>query len=170
MKRRGLHAFFRELVESTVGREFSAGAEQTLGSTAARLVAGLTEGEREVLAKRIDDADDGQFERSRELARQRAESLRRAHDKVVVLPASDRLRVARELSGLSRGEVSAATGMDTTTVAGIEAGERQVTDEQLGSLAEAYDVPEEWLRGAKAPEWLHYLLMFRIEHEYKKVS
>ena len=61
-----------------------------------------------------------------------------------------RLRAAREQAGLSQGQVAAQLGVHRPTVSEIEAGKRRVSAEELGQLAELYDVGIDWLaRGAE---------------------
>ena len=104
------------------------------------------------------------------------------------LAVPDRLRVARELSGLSRGQAAAqlttypggyhrivyVTGgrepptFTGTVVAAIEAGETEPAPDTMKMLAEIYDVPLEWLRGGPAPEWLDMLLKLQATEENKR--
>jgi len=135
-------------------------------SMAERFVGALNPKEREILDRRLG----GQHLRAKEWARQRVASLRRANEKATALPVVDRMRVARELAGLTRGQVAKFLQLEPSIVATIEAGETKTTPEQLAALADVYDVPIGWLQGERAPEWLHLLLMFRLEHDNKKAS
>jgi transcriptional regulator with XRE-family HTH domain len=60
---------------------------------------------------------------------------------------ANRLREARKLAGLSQGQVAKLLGMHRPTVSEIEAGNRNVTAEELARFAEVYDVGIEWLSG-----------------------
>jgi transcriptional regulator with XRE-family HTH domain len=65
------------------------------------------------------------------------------------LPA--RLRAAREAAGLSQGQVAKLMGMHRPTISEMEAGNRRVSAEELGKLADLYDAKVTWLLG-KAPD------------------
>jgi transcriptional regulator with XRE-family HTH domain len=102
------------------------------------------------------------------------------------LTVPDRLRVARELSGLSRVQIAALLAIHTngrkvyvtggrppptftsTMVAAIEAGETEPSADAMRTLAEIYEVPLEWLRGGPAPEWLNVLLLQTNEKETQR--
>lgn len=58
---------------------------------------------------------------------------------------AQRLRWAREQSGLSQGQVAQHMGMHRPTVSQIEAGERNVRIDELDRFAELYGVSREWL-------------------------
>jgi transcriptional regulator with XRE-family HTH domain len=60
---------------------------------------------------------------------------------------ANRLREARKLAGLSQGQVARTLGMHRPTVSEIEAGNRNVTAEELARFAEIYDVGIDWLSG-----------------------
>lgn len=59
----------------------------------------------------------------------------------------ERLRMAREQSGLSQGQVARMLGMHRPTISEIEAGRRRVAAEELATFARAYDVSVAWLVG-----------------------
>ncbi len=56
-----------------------------------------------------------------------------------------RLRLAREHSGLSQGQVAKLLGMHRPTVSEIEAGRRKVSAEELAVFSRVYDVSLSWL-------------------------
>ena len=61
-----------------------------------------------------------------------------------------RLRAARQLAGLSQGQVARLLGLHRPTVTEIEAGRRRVAAEELAELAELYEVDAGWLLGSLA--------------------
>lgn len=63
---------------------------------------------------------------------------------------AERLRQARELSGLSQGQVAKRLGIHRPSVSEIEAGRRKVSAEELTELAELYAVDLSWLAGVEA--------------------
>jgi transcriptional regulator with XRE-family HTH domain len=58
-----------------------------------------------------------------------------------------RLRAAREAAGLSQGQVAKLMDMHRPTISEMEAGNRRVTAEELGRLADLYDTKVSWLLG-----------------------
>jgi|LakWasMet21_HOW5_FD_contig_121_54360_length_3716_multi_4_in_0_out_0_2 transcriptional regulator with XRE-family HTH domain len=56
-----------------------------------------------------------------------------------------RLREARNMAGLSQGQVAKIMGMHRPTISEIEAGNRRVAAEELTKFAEIYDVTVSWL-------------------------
>ena len=58
-----------------------------------------------------------------------------------------RLRLAREMAGLSQGQVARQLGWHRPTVSEIEAGRRRVQTEELTLLAELYGVRVPWIIG-----------------------
>lgn len=56
-----------------------------------------------------------------------------------------RLRMAREMAGLSQAQVAAMLSLHRPSVSEIEAGRRKVSAEELSRLAEIYDVKLSWL-------------------------
>jgi transcriptional regulator with XRE-family HTH domain len=67
-----------------------------------------------------------------------------------ITQVSDRLRAVRDERGLTLAEVSATTGVSTSTLSRLETGQRRPTLELLLALALAYDVPLSDLVGAPA--------------------
>lgn len=64
-----------------------------------------------------------------------------------------RLREARQLAGLSQGQVAKMMGMHRPTVSEIEAGNRRVSADEISRFAEFYDVSTSYLLG-HAPDRL----------------
>lgn len=60
---------------------------------------------------------------------------------------ASRIRIAREMAGLSQGQVAKVLGLHRPSVSEAEAGNRAVSAEELGRMAELYDVPIAWLMG-----------------------
>jgi transcriptional regulator with XRE-family HTH domain len=60
---------------------------------------------------------------------------------------AQRLRTAREHSGLSQGQVAKLLDMHRPTVSEIEAGRRKVSAEELTEFARIYEVTVAWLSG-----------------------
>ena len=58
---------------------------------------------------------------------------------------ASRLRTARELAGLSQGQVARKMGAHRPTISEIEAGRRRVTAEELNEFAQLYCVTVSWL-------------------------
>lgn len=58
---------------------------------------------------------------------------------------ASRLRQAREIAGLSQGQVARQTNMHRPTVSEIEAGRRRVVAEELSVFADLYGVSVSWL-------------------------
>lgn len=56
-----------------------------------------------------------------------------------------RLRQARELAGLSQGQVAKLMGLHRPAISEIEAGRRKVSVEELKQMSELYDVSMVWL-------------------------
>ena len=65
---------------------------------------------------------------------------------------ADRLRSAREMAGLSQGQVARLLNMHRPTISEMEAGRRKVSADELRSLAHLYEVDIAWLVGAKGTE------------------
>jgi transcriptional regulator with XRE-family HTH domain len=63
---------------------------------------------------------------------------------------ANRLREARKIAGLSQGQVARMLNMHRPSVSEIEAGNRNVTAEELARFAEVYDVGIGWLSGVGA--------------------
>lgn len=60
---------------------------------------------------------------------------------------ASRLRLAREMAGLSQGQVARQMGWHRPTVSEIEAGRRRVQSEELAVMADLYGVRVPWLIG-----------------------
>ena len=58
-----------------------------------------------------------------------------------------RLKLAREMSGLTQSQVASQLGWHRPTVSEIEAGRRRVLAEELKTFAELYGVNVPWLMG-----------------------
>ena len=63
-----------------------------------------------------------------------------------------RLRLAREIAGLSQAQVAKMLSLHRPSVSEIEAGRRKVSAEELSKLAEIYDVKLNWLMGLDTGE------------------
>jgi transcriptional regulator with XRE-family HTH domain len=59
-----------------------------------------------------------------------------------------RLRMAREMSGLSQAQVAKMLSLHRPSISEMEAGRRKVSTEELCKLAEIYDVKLAWLAGS----------------------
>ena len=60
---------------------------------------------------------------------------------------ASRLKLAREMAGLTQGQVASQLGWHRPTVSEIEAGRRRVPAEELKTLSELYGVNVPWLMG-----------------------
>lgn len=60
---------------------------------------------------------------------------------------AERLRMAREMAGLSQSQVAKKLGMHRPSISEMEAGRRSVTANELVDLAEMYGVTIAWLTG-----------------------
>jgi transcriptional regulator with XRE-family HTH domain len=60
---------------------------------------------------------------------------------------AERLRLAREISGLSQGQVAEMLGLSRPAITEAEAGRRRVSAEELAQLSEIYAVSISWLVG-----------------------
>ena len=58
-----------------------------------------------------------------------------------------RLKLAREMAGLTQGQVASQLGWHRPTVSEIEAGRRRVLAEELKTFSELYGVNVPWLIG-----------------------
>jgi transcriptional regulator with XRE-family HTH domain len=63
-----------------------------------------------------------------------------------------RLRMARELAGLSQAQVAKMLSLHRPSISEIEAGRRKVSAEELTKLADIYDVNISWLTGSEGDE------------------
>ena len=62
---------------------------------------------------------------------------------------ASRLRLSREMAGLTQGQVAKSLDWHRPTVSEIEAGRRRVSAEELATLAEMYGVNVPWIVGEK---------------------
>ena len=62
---------------------------------------------------------------------------------------ASRLRLSREMAGLTQGQVAKSLDWHRPTVSEIEAGRRRVSAEELTTLAEMYGVNVPWIVGEK---------------------
>ncbi len=60
---------------------------------------------------------------------------------------ASRLRLARQMAGLSQGQVARTLDWHRPTVSEIEAGRRRVSSEELTLLADLYGVGVPWILG-----------------------
>ncbi len=60
---------------------------------------------------------------------------------------ASRLRLAREMAGLTQSQVAKSLGWHRPTVSEIEAGRRKISAEELSILAELYGVNVPWIVG-----------------------
>lgn len=58
---------------------------------------------------------------------------------------AERIRTAREMAGLSQGQVAKKLGLHRPSVSEMEAGRRRVSAEELSELADLYAVDLSWL-------------------------
>ncbi len=63
-----------------------------------------------------------------------------------------RLRLAREMAGLSQAQVAKMLSLHRPSVSEMEAGRRKVSAEELCKLAEIYNVKLSWLTGSDTGE------------------
>ena len=64
---------------------------------------------------------------------------------------AQRLRSAREMAGLSQGQVAEMMKLHRPTISEIEAGRRKVSSEELTEFASIYRVSTSWVLGEKGP-------------------
>ena len=57
----------------------------------------------------------------------------------------ERLRLAREMAGLSQAQVAKMLSLHRPSVSEMEAGRRKVSSEELSKLSDIYDVSISWL-------------------------
>ena|SRR5579863_5286636 len=63
-----------------------------------------------------------------------------------------RIRMAREMAGLSQGQVAKLMGLHRPSITEMEAGNRRVSTEELEQLAVHFDVSTSWLLGEDESE------------------
>lgn len=61
-----------------------------------------------------------------------------------------RIREARNMAGLSQAQIAKMLGLHRPSISEIEAGNRNVSAEEISRLAEIYDVSVSWLLGEGA--------------------
>lgn len=66
-------------------------------------------------------------------------------NKEITTSVAERLREAREASGLSQGQAAKKLEMHRPTISEIEAGRRKVPASELEKFAELYGVSVEWI-------------------------
>ena len=59
----------------------------------------------------------------------------------------ERLKQARKMKGLTLIQAEIETGIDSTKLCRIENNKRQPTTEEIGKLAQTYEVSLDWLFG-----------------------
>ena len=65
---------------------------------------------------------------------------------------ASRLRLARELAGVSQAQVAQMLNIPRPSISQIEAGNRKVSAEELVAIAKLYDVSASWLAGSEPDE------------------
>ena len=68
------------------------------------------------------------------------------------LEIAKRLRMARDLAGLSQGQAARQLGWHRPTLSEVEAGRRKVSAEELSLLADLYTVNIPWILGDEEPQ------------------
>ena len=58
-----------------------------------------------------------------------------------------RIKMAREMAGLSQGQLAKLMGLHRPSISEMEAGNRRVTTDELEQLAVHFDVSTSWLLG-----------------------
>lgn len=70
-----------------------------------------------------------------------------SHQELSRQAIASRLRLAREMAGLTQGQVAKSLGWHRPTVSELEAGRRKVSAEELSMLADLYGVNIPWIIG-----------------------
>jgi len=83
---------------------------------------------------------------------------------------SERLREAREASGLSQGQVAKKLGFHRPTITEIEAGRRKVTAQEVESFADIYGVPAGWIVSGQSMDEAADAKMLMAARELSKMS
>lgn len=83
---------------------------------------------------------------------------------------SDRLREAREIAGLSQGQVAKRLGMHRPTISEIEAGRRKVAADEVESFANLYDVSVEWIVNGSVKDEAAEARVLMAARELSKMS
>ncbi|ABE30412.1 helix-turn-helix family protein [Paraburkholderia xenovorans LB400] len=83
---------------------------------------------------------------------------------------AERLKEAREIAGLSQGQVAKRLGMHRPTISEIEAGRRKVAADELDLFAELYDVSVEWIVNGSVKDEAADARMLMAARELSKMS
>lgn len=83
---------------------------------------------------------------------------------------AERLREAREASGLSQAQVAKKLRLHRPTITEIEAGRRKVSAEELEQFSNAYGVTLEWLVSGSSGENSSDARMLMAARELSKMS
>jgi transcriptional regulator with XRE-family HTH domain len=83
---------------------------------------------------------------------------------------AERLRLARDLSGLSQGQVAKMLGLTRPAISEAEAGRRKVSAEELAQLSEIYAVSISWLGGLYDAETIAQDKMLLMVKEIAKLA
>jgi transcriptional regulator with XRE-family HTH domain len=83
---------------------------------------------------------------------------------------AERLREAREASGLSQGQVAKKIGLHRPTVSEIEAGRRKVSAEELAEFGDLYGVSIEWIVNGSKGEAGSDVRLLLAARELSKMS
>ncbi|MDD5369719.1 MAG: helix-turn-helix transcriptional regulator [Anaerolineaceae bacterium] len=70
-----------------------------------------------------------------------------SNDEEIKLQVAQRLRMARELAGLSQGQVAKIMGLHRPSISELEAGRRNVSVQELKTFSQLYNVEFDWLAG-----------------------
>lgn len=83
---------------------------------------------------------------------------------------AERLREAREIAGLSQGQVAKRLGMHRPTISEIEAGRRKVAAEEIDLFAGLYDVSVEWIVNGSVKDEAADARMLMAARELSKMT
>ncbi|MGF6411490.1 helix-turn-helix domain-containing protein [Paraburkholderia sp. MM5482-R1] len=83
---------------------------------------------------------------------------------------AERLKEAREIAGLSQGQVAKRLGMHRPTISEIEAGRRKVAADELDLFAGLYDVSVEWIVNGSVKDEAADARMLMAARELSKMS
>ena len=81
---------------------------------------------------------------------------------------ADRLRLAREMAGLSQAQVAKMLGLHRPSISEMEAGRRRVSADELSKLSEIYKVSVSWI--TRAPEEKTDKYQDRVELAARELS
>lgn len=81
-----------------------------------------------------------------------------------------RIRLAREMAGLSQGQVAKLIGLHRPSVTEIEAGNRRVSTDELEQFARHFDVTTSWLLGEEEETELHKARLQLAARELEKLK